>query len=72
MKWNFIKDKAPKNGQQVIFYFKHIGFSIGNYRHNTRADNNFIAEHVFYDGNGFLGDEDVYWMDMPELPKEIK
>jgi len=62
MEWIKIKDRYPKDGQRVIFYFEVTGISIGKYFYRE-------GYHCFCSPDGWLCDDVTHWMPLPDPPK---
>ena len=62
MKWIDIREQKPKEGQRVIYYFRHTGVSSGRYTHTEDG-------HCFYGLEGWLTDDVTHWMPFPDPPK---
>jgi hypothetical protein len=68
---DFTKWDWPKKGQVCLIYFSHTGFSISEYEEceeDLFGDGKKYVSHVFSDYGGFLGDEDLLWIPLSELP----
>jgi hypothetical protein len=62
--WNW-----PTPGQICLIYFFYTGFSISEYDESDYlGDGKKYTDHVFSDYEGFLGDDDVLWIPLNELP----
>lgn len=67
-----ISGDLPKDGERVLVWFEHTGYSIsiysrGEYPAGVVADTPVPCD-VFHDAGGFFTDEDVYWMPLPSPP----
>jgi hypothetical protein len=58
---DFSKWDWPKPGQICLIFFRYTGFSISEYSESE-------GDHVFFDCDGFLGDDDLLWISLNELP----
>ena len=71
MQWINIKDKAPEDGQHVIYYFAPLGMFMGHYE-RLKGDDALYGTHCFYSAHGFLTDDVSYWMPAPDAPGNAK
>lgn len=70
-KWISIYDRAPEEGQEVLTYFDAFdNIEIHKYKNVSQADDGIFGTHCFYNAKGFLTDDIVFWMPLPEKPKE--
>ncbi len=60
-KWIKVKDKVPKDGQKVIYYFEYTGISVGRYEKIKGKDAKY-GTNCFYSKRGFLTDDVTHWM----------
>jgi len=73
MTWTKTKDRLPKEGQKVIYYFKWLGVFRGKF---TTIPFDDIGEfHCFHSAYGWLCDDVTHWMpdegqELPETPEE--
>ena len=66
--WINISDKAPEDGQRVIYYFKPLGMFMGHYE-RCKGEAALYGTHCFESAHGFLTDDVTHWMPLPEPPK---
>jgi hypothetical protein len=69
MEWISIKDQAPEDGQDVIYYFDVVGRHRGKYceveypeEWGLDSDGKPFKGHQFYSERGFLTDDVTHWM----------
>jgi hypothetical protein len=66
------KKQYPLQSQVCLIYFAHTGFSVSEYEEQPDSidygDGNKYTVHVFVDLGGWLGDEDLLWIPIAELP----
>ena len=67
MQWINIKDKAPEDGQRVIYYFAPLGMFMGHYE-RCKGEAAIYGTHCFSSAHGFLTDDVTYWMPAPDAP----
>lgn len=67
--WISIKEKAPIDGQRVIYYFEPLGMFLGKYATCKGSDAEY-GTHCFYSEHGYLTDDVTHWMPLPEPPKD--
>jgi hypothetical protein len=65
--WISVKDRLPKDGQRVLYYFHYVGVHAGNYA--RELDDDGYMHDVFYGKDGFLSDDVTHWMPFPDPPK---
>lgn len=68
-RWISIDDKLPKEGQQVIIYFKQTGIDIMKYHDLEGTEDEKMGKNLFT-GRGFLTDDVTDWMPLPNIPQE--
>lgn len=73
--WNRAFDGVlPKNGQKVLAWFEHTGYSLETYR-RTKYGPGILSEKggepcdLWYGETGYFADEDVYWVPLPPPPR---
>ena len=64
--WISMKDRKPRQGQHVVYYFNTTGMQIGKYRRTKDGAD------VFYCGFCFLTDDVTHWMPVPKPPTTEK
>jgi hypothetical protein len=67
MQWININDKAPEDGQHVIYYFEPLGMFMGYYE-RCKGEAALYGTHCFESASGFLTDDVTHWMPAPEAP----
>jgi len=71
--WVSTRDRLPNDGQNVLYYFKHVGMHLGVFNKIELPEEEVGEKGVFADcfssENGFLCDEDMYWVPLPKPPK---
>lgn len=73
MNWINIYEKQPEEGQRVLGYFQEFDtIEIYNYQNVSKVDGGIFGTNCFYNERGFLTDDIVYWMPLPEPPPKIK
>jgi len=70
--WILVKDKLPKKGQKVFYYFDVVGVFAGKY--NGIIDEEDVYGHHFSGENGWLVGDVTHWMpregdELPEPPE---
>ena len=69
MKWLNINEFAPEDGQQVLAYFEVFdSIEIYTYRDLMKSEEEVIGKHMFFNRTGFLTDDIIWWMSLPEKP----
>ena len=73
MYWTAIKDKRPRHGQRVIYYFEVTGIDIGKYERveypkEFTKSGEPVYGNMFSGNGGFLVDDVTHWMELPEIP----
>jgi hypothetical protein len=61
--WIAMKDRKPRQGQRVIYYFDEVGMHIGKYRRTPDGGD------CFSHGFCFLTNDVTHWMPVPKPPK---
>jgi len=73
MKWINIYNRAPEEGQRVLTYFDVFDrIEIHTYNNVSQKDDGIFGTHLFFNKSGFLTDDIVYWMPLPEKPNELE
>lgn len=67
MDWIDINERAPEDGQKVIYYFAPLGMFFGQYERCKGEDAEY-GTHCFFSKSGFLTDDVTHWMPMPKAP----
>ena len=63
------RGEYPVPGTICLIYFSHTNFSISEYSETKETfDGHEYTSHCFSDAGGFLGDEDLLWLPISELP----
>lgn len=71
MKWINIYEQAPDDDQEVLGYFDVFdNIEVYKYKNVSGEDDGIFGTHCFYNKSGFLTDDIVWWMPLPEKPKE--
>lgn len=65
-KWIKCSDRLPKHQQDIIFFVKDRERSFAG----VFVASNKNPFHESLDGWNFIDEEIIYWMPLPELPKE--
>ena len=73
MEWINIFEQAPENGQRVLAHFEMFNtIEIYTYKNVSDEEEGIFGTHCFYNHKGFLTDDIVYWMPLPENPPPIQ
>lgn len=73
MEWINVWEKHPENGQKVLGYFQEFdSMEVYTYKNVAHEDDGIFGTHCFYNRSGFLTDDIVYWMPLPENPPKIE
>jgi len=73
--WIRVKDRLPKEKQEVLYYFKYTGTSLGQYAKveypkEVHGTDKAIYGDVFFNDDGFLTDDVTHWMPLPKQPNK--
>jgi hypothetical protein len=71
MNWINVEDALPDSGDNVWYYFEHVGVWQGRYKlAHIEASEEFPAydSDIFYCDSGFLGDDVTHWQ--PDVGQE--
>ena len=65
--WISVKERMPKDGQEVIAFTKDEIIGFMDYRGESSATDEWWTDDF---GNALRYDDVTHWMPLPELPKE--
>jgi hypothetical protein len=69
-----LDDAVPDNDQVVLVYSKKRGYEIAKYSCGVEDYGSYDIEYEFWwsqkDGDEYILDGVLYWMPIPELPKD--